>query len=56
MNSILQDDLGALKARYKQDKEVLLQHLQGIETNYQKYAFYYTKYLEERVVSAEANA
>lgn len=31
----------------------MLEHLHGIEENYQKYAFYYTKYLEERVAHSE---
>jgi hypothetical protein len=32
----------------------MLQRLAEIESNYQKYAFYYTKYLEEKVVYEEA--
>jgi len=39
---------------HKQEKLELLNKLASIESNYQKYAFFYTKYLEERVVYEEA--
>jgi hypothetical protein len=50
----LEGQLLAVKETHKQEKLSLLEKLSQIEQNYQKYAFFYTKYLEERVVYEEA--
>ena len=50
----LEGQLLAVKESHKQEKLSLLDKLSQIEQNYQKYAFFYTKYLEERVVYEEA--
>jgi hypothetical protein len=42
-----------LKDKHRLEKQQLVERLQQIEENYQKYAFFYTKYLEEKVVAKE---
>lgn len=53
-NQTLRAEIEGLKQTQKSEKAAMLEHLHGIEENYQKYAFYYTKYLEERVAHSEA--
>ncbi|CDW77947.1 UNKNOWN [Stylonychia lemnae] len=49
----LNHQIHQLKQKASIEKEKTLEHLKDIEENYQKYAFYYTKYLEEKIVFAE---
>ncbi len=52
----LEKDLFLANLRHRTEKTTLLQHLTAIEENYQKYAYFYTKYLEEQVSHQEAQS
>ena len=42
-----------MKKKHKEEKVKINKQLKSVEENYQKYAFFYTKYLEESIVFNE---
>eukprot|EP00347_Sterkiella_histriomuscorum_P016470 403353057 len=50
---ILQAKVSQMKEKSKKEKLQTVNQLKIIEDNYQKYAYYYTKYLEEKIVYNE---